>query len=278
MKEITKIYGILGNPAKHSLSPIIHNTGFEILNIDAKYLIFEPDSIENAIIGVKALKLQGLSVTIPFKESVINYIDEIDPLAKAIGSVNTLVNTNGKIKGYNTDGYGAIQSLKNSNIQINNSTILILGNGGSSRAIAFTLLNEGANVIICGRNLDKVEILTSSLLNYSKNVESITFDSLNNEFMQKIDIVINTTPIGMGDKKNSSPINSDLLNSSHVVFDIVYSPHNTKLLIKAKEKGCKIVYGINMLIFQGLKQFELWTGKAAPYLEIKTEIEKAINC
>ncbi len=278
MSKITNIYGIFGNPASHSLSPVIHNTGFQKLNIDSQYFIFEPDTIKNAISGMRGLKLKGASVTIPFKEDVMNYIDEIDPLAKNIGSVNTLVNNNGIIKGYNTDGYGAYKSLINEDVIVKESSILVLGNGGSSRAIAFTLLEKGANITICGRNKDKVENLCSDLSKYNKKVSAIIFSDLSEELLNNMDIIINTTPIGMGKQKELTPLDTSLLNSSHVVFDIVYSPNETLLLKEASQKGCKVIFGINMLIFQGIQQFEIWTGKKAPYELIKYNLEKAINC
>ncbi len=256
----TILYCIFGNPARHSFSPILHNYAFALHNINAVYLAFEIDSIKKGIESFRTLGINGASITIPFKIEVINYIDEIDSLSSQIGSVNTLRNENGKIKGYNTDGSGAVRALMNNNVKIENRNVMIIGNGGSARAIAFSLLKESGNIFIAGRDRNKVSGLAKDLKSFYDHVDTIELIQINKNFMKNIDIIINTTPIGMRPNINSTPLDSDLLDESHVVFDIVYSPEITRFLHDAIEKKCKIIKGIDMLIYQGIKQFEIWTG------------------
>lgn len=264
----TELFCILGKPVRHSLSPVIHNTAFSKSGINAVYLAFEPDSIEGGISSIRSLAIKGASVTIPFKIEAMKYLDEIDPLAKKIGSINTIHNIDGKLTGYNTDGYGAVKALANNNINIQNSRVMIIGNGGSARAIAFTLLEQNACAIIAGRNPEKIKNLASDLNNSYSNVESIKLNEINKEYMSDIDIIINTTPLGMAPGTDVIPIDPEIIHGNHAVFDIVYSPDITRLLDTAMSKGCRTVRGIEMLINQGIKQFEIWTGMHAPLKEI----------
>ena len=203
----------------------------------------------------------------------MKYADTIDPLAKNIGSINTLFNKDGKIYGYNTDGLGALEALINNGVHVKNSRVLILGNGGSARAIAFTLLTQKANVTIAGRNIKNILKLVNDIKKKYKNIDAKSLEIIDKEFMSNIDIIINTTPVGMSPNIEKIPLEPALLQKKHTVFDIVYSPHNTKLLKTSKAKGCKIIHGIEMLVNQGAKQFEIWTGKKAP-LQV---MEKAVK-
>jgi shikimate dehydrogenase len=270
----TKLFCIFGNPVKHSLSPVMQNTAFKAAGLDAVYLAFEIENIKDGISAMRTLNISGASITIPFKNDVIAYLDEIDPLAEEIGSVNTLLNINGKIAGYNTDGFGALNALKNNNVEVDNSKVLLIGNGGSARAIAFTLLQTGADVTIAGRNIEKIISLVNDIKSKGKKTEYILINDISPDLMKDIDIIINTTPIGMTPKINESPIEEKLILNKHIVFDIVYSPDMTKLLQSAKNKKCKIVHGIEMLINQGAKQFELWTGETAPVSLMRSSIKK----
>ncbi len=272
----TSLYCIFGNPVKHSLSPVIHNSAFRELGINAVYLAFEPETIEEAIRSVRSLNIKGASITIPFKVEVMKYIDHVDPLAGQIGSVNTIHNVSGRLTGYNTDGQGALNSLLKKNIGINNSNILIIGNGGSARAVAFTLLQNKASVFICGRNHERIKALAKDLKVFYDNADNILLDKLDKRFMSKIDILINTTPLGMTPRINSCPIDENLITDRHTVFDIVYSPEKTKLLNIAEKKGCVIIKGIEMLINQGIMQFEIWTNRKAPEEIIYRSIKKIL--
>jgi shikimate dehydrogenase len=269
----TRLYCIFGNPVGHSLSPAMHNAAFRHLNIDAVYLAFQPDSIEGAVRAMRALPIMGASVTIPFKRVVMDFIDEIDPLASDIGSVNTLTNAGGKIRGCNTDGFGALESLKENGIGITGSVVLILGNGGSARSIAFTLLTQGSSVIIAGRDPERIAGLSNDLRKKHEKVSHIPISGLSPDSMRGIDVIINTTPIGMEPDTDKSPINENLLMKNHTVFDIVYKPEITTLLKAAASAGCRVINGSGMLLHQGAKQFEIWTGSRAPIDIMRKAIE-----
>ncbi len=272
----TLLYCIFGNPVRHSLSPFIHNLSFREKNLNAVYLAFEPESIGDSVKAIRSLGISGASVTIPFKVDAMEHLDELDPLAENIGSINTIHNTGGRLKGYNTDGYGAVKSLRENGVNIEGSGFLIIGNGGSARSIAFTILQEGGSVMISGRNVEKVGALKRDLMKTGSGVEAVLLENLDELITAKYDVIINTTPIGMHPDLNSIPIDGDLIKRSHTVFDIVYSPEMTRLLKTASEKGCRIIRGLDMLINQGVKQFEIWTGERAPVELIKAELKKLL--
>jgi shikimate dehydrogenase len=271
-----EIYCIFGNPVKHTLSPVIQNAAFKKRGINAVFTAFEVKNIKNAISAMKALDIRGASITVPFKIQAIKYVDILDPLAREIGSINTLHNNNGKIYGYNTDGIGALEALVKNGVKILGSRILLLGNGGSARAIAFTLLNKGANVTIAGRNKKKILKLINDIKKKHINIDYILIDEINKEYMNNINTIINSTPLGMSPNTNNMPIKSELILKKHTVFDIVYSPHTTKLLKTSKGKGCKIIHGIEMLVYQGAKQFKIWTGEQAPVSTMEKAVKKII--
>jgi len=274
IKASTEIYCIFGNPVRHSLSPVIHNTAFGALGMDALYCAFEPESIENAVMAMRHLGIRGASVTIPFKVSVIPCLDGIDPLARSIGAVNTLLNDNGTITGYNTDGLGAVSPLEKRIGPLSGKKALVVGNGGSARAIAFALLSRGARVVIAGRNPSRAASLAADL---GRSARSSAIDSLDPGFMSEIDIVINTTPVGMTPDTESTPIEEKLLLPHHTVFDIVYSPDRTRLLALAEAKGCVVVRGVEMLVSQALAQFKIWTGKDAPERQIYDSVDRHLK-
>ncbi|TFH41615.1 MAG: shikimate dehydrogenase [Chrysiogenales bacterium] len=260
----TELYSIFGRPVRHSMSPAMHNAAFRELGINAVYLAFEPPSIGPAIEAMKALGIRGASVTIPYKMDALDYCEDIEPLAADIGSVNTLLNLDGRIIGHNTDGYGAVRALEKGGISLEGTTCLVIGNGGSARAIAFTLLTRGSSVVIAGRNRSRAESLVSDLRRISPDTRAVHLPDLDAAAMKNIDIVINTTPIGMAPEDNTIPLDPALITSCHTVFDIVYTPRITRLLRESADRGAVIVHGIDMLFYQGALQFEIWTGKPAP--------------
>jgi shikimate dehydrogenase len=273
----TELYCIFGKAVRHSLSPLMHNAAFRATERNAIYLAFQPDSIEHAIDAMRTLKIRGASVTMPFKEEVLQYINEVDILAENIASVNTLVNNEERIRGYNTDGYGALIALKKHTKSLNRSKVLILGNGGSARAIAFTLLLEDVDITIAGRNINRITPLLEDLKREKGGITPLLIKDISKDFIADIDIIINTTPVGMKPDSDQMPIDGELLNSNHIVFDIVYSPHMTRLLHAAQKKGCKIIYGIEMLLYQGVKQFEIWTGNRAPEDVMRQTLEENMH-
>lgn len=252
----TMVFGIIGYPLSHSLSPIMHNMAFREKGINAIYLYFPCRFVEGVVSGMKALSIKGLSVTIPHKESICKYLDEIDPIAKKIGAVNTLVNRDGKIIGYNTDAYGAAKAIKKRIDGLEGKDVLIIGAGGAARAIAFALKEEGAKLFIANRSRERGERL-------SKDVGA-EFFLLSQIPDRRFDIIIQATSVGMYPNVDEILVSDKILKEGTIVMDIVYNPMETKFLKIAKEKGCQIISGIDMFVYQGARQFELWTGKDAP--------------
>lgn len=255
----TKVYGIVGNPVSHSMSPAIHNAAFAELEINAAYLPFHTEDAETAIIGVKGLSIQGLSVTIPHKEAVIPFLDEIDPVAAKIGAVNTVVSSlvDGvtTLKGYNTDWLGANRALSEE-ISLAGKKVLVLGAGGSARAIGFGLKQAGAEVILANRSVAKVELLAGEI--------GCDFCSLSEVDHKEFQVVVNATSVGMAPLEKISLLTVEQLAGVEVVMDIVYAPIETCLLRNAKSAGCKTISGTEMLLYQGVAQFELWQNRPAP--------------
>ncbi|MDH7554999.1 MAG: shikimate dehydrogenase [Spirochaetota bacterium] len=273
----TSVYCILGNPVRHSLSPIMHNAAFAHTGINAVYVAFEPASIKQAFNAIKALGIKGASITIPFKVDVLPLCDSVDTLASRIGSVNTLVNADGMIQGYNTDGYGLLRSLETHSIEYHNKKVLIIGNGGSARAIAYTLAQHNTHITICGRNSNNITQLANDLRKYFTDIETILIDKLTPDITAHNNIIINTTPVGMKPDISRSPIDISLLHPHNVVVDIIYSPLRTQLVQNAQEKGCTVITGDYMLLFQACMQFELWTGKTAPIDIMHQALKQALQ-
>lgn len=269
----TGLYCIFGDPVSHSLSPAMQNAAFRDRGIDAVYLAFRPSSISAALDAMRALPILGASVTIPFKSDILPLLDDADPLAADIGAVNTAVNRDGRIIGYNTDGLGALEALRRAGARPGGKRVLVLGNGGSARAVAFTLLAEGCAIIIAGRNPGRYMPLVEDLRRKDPTVGHAVINKLTPSLMEAVDIIINTTSVGMAPDTGSSPLPVEFLAPHHTVFDIVYTPRETALLTMARERGCRLVYGSEMLLYQGARQFELWTGKEAPLEAMRRPLE-----
>lgn len=251
----TKIYGILGRPVTHSLSPAMHNAAFRELGLNAVYVAFPVTSLSQAVAGLRGLDIRGVSVTIPFKEEIISLLDALDPQAARIGAVNTVVNREGRLVGYNTDWLGALQALK-AQTGLQGEHVLILGAGGAARAIAFGVLDAGGRVTLTDLDAPRAAALARDL-----RVEAIPLDALDH---CPAAILVNATPVGMEPKIDDIPIDPDLLARYHLVMDIVYKPLETRLLREAQARGAATIDGLQMLIHQALVQFELWTGRPAP--------------
>ncbi len=251
----TKLCCLIGYPVSHSLSPQIHNACYQALKLNYVYLAFAVKNLKKAILGIKELNIKGVSVTIPHKVAVIQYLDEIDKIASQIGAVNTIVNQNGVLKGYNTDYLGAIHALKEKT-SLTSKTVAILGAGGAARAIVTGLMREKAKVMIFNRSLAKAEKLAKAFK--IKNYFSLNLKKL----IQKADIIINATPVGT--LSQESLLEANLLKPNQLIFDIVYNPKETKLINQAKQRGCQVVYGYKMLLYQAVYQFKLFTGQEPP--------------
>lgn len=268
MDSQTKLCCVIGNPVGHSLSPLIHNAAFKRLGLNYAYVAFEVKDLKNAIAGIRALGIRGASVTIPYKSEVIKYLDWVDLQAKEIGACNTIVNEKGNLKGYNTDAYGALKAIHKNLISLKGKRVVIIGSGGAARAIGFALALEEKlkDLFIIGIVEEQLKKLVSDIeLKTGKKVTGFLMSkNILKELCVNSDIIINCSPVGMYPEINKSPIPKEFLNPGNVVFDIVYTPKETKLLSYAKDIGCKIIYGYELFIEQAAKQFKLWTGKKAP--------------
>jgi shikimate dehydrogenase len=251
----TKIFGILGRPVSHSLSPVMHNAAFGHLGINAVYVAFPVTDLAPAVEGLRGLGIGGVSVTIPFKEEIIPLIDELEPQAARIGAVNTVVNRDGHLIGSNTDWLGAVIALQ-AKISLRNQHVLILGAGGASRAIAFGIIQEGGQVTLTDIDPDRAAALALNL-----GVEAIAPEAVAN---CPAAILVNASPVGMAPDAEGIPINPELLGRFEVVMDIVYQPLTTRLLQEAQARSAATIDGLQMLIHQATAQFELWTGQPAP--------------
>lgn len=256
----TKICLIIGDPVAHSLSPAMHNAGYKALGIDNQFVFLGAKvKIEDVGVVVQAMRkmgIHGLTCTIPHKVEVMKYLDEIDETAKKIGAVNTVLNQNGKLIGFNTDWLGAVIPLEKI-IKLFGKKVLVLGAGGAARAVVFGLLKKEAKVKIFNRTKQKA-------INLAKEFNCQVTDLKIKSEIKNFDIIVNTTSVGMKTLDQEMPISTKFISDKHIVFDIVYVPYNTKLLKEAKKRGAKIIHGIEMLLHQGTAQFEIYTGHKAP--------------
>jgi len=272
----TRIFCIIGHPITHSFSPFIHNYWFKELGLDFRYLAFHvhPDQLKQSIKGIKALNIKGFNVTIPHKETILPFIDKVDVLAQDIGAINTIKLEEAKLIGRNTDALGGKKALLDAGCKIKNKKVLILGAGGAARAISFALIEDIDYLVIANRTSERVRILVGDLIK-KKNCEIkyINFDtqSLKQE-LGEIDILINTTPIGMFPNISKSPISKEIIHSDLFIFDLVYNPLETQLLKDAISIGCKAQGGLDMLINQGALAFEWWTNKKPNIDKIKDKL------
>ncbi len=279
----TRLCGIIGDPVEHTMSPVMHNAAFREMGVDYLYVPFKvkEGELAKAIEGVRALNIRGLNVTIPHKVTVIQFLDELDPLAEKIGAVNTIVNDDGVLRGYNTDGAGFLQALLERRIEPRGKNVVILGAGGASRAISFFLADRGAHLVILNRllELDWAKDLASRILQiFTMEVEALELNRENLvRALGKADILVNATSVGMTPNIDQTPVTSDLLKPGLIVFDIVYNPIKTRLLREAEAAGTKTISGLDMLVWQGALAFEKWTGLKAPVELMREEAIKALE-
>ncbi|HEY0828905.1 MAG TPA: shikimate dehydrogenase [Bacilli bacterium] len=273
----TVMYGVFGDPVRHSKSPIMLNRAFQEVGLNAAYAAFHvpPKSLKDAVYGIKALNFRGINVTIPHKVEVMKYLDVIDDSARAIGAVNTIVNDNGRLIGYNTDGIGYVRSLKEeTNFSIEGKRILVLGAGGAARGIVYALAKANPSKIwIANRTIDKAVELAAALESavdcYGMGLDEIK------AVMNQVDLVVNTTSTGMHPNIDEVPMNPAFLHPGLIVSDLVYNPLITKWLGLAKERGARVHSGLGMFIYQGAYAFEYWTGLAAPTAAMREVVEQS---
>ena len=279
IKGSTNIVGLIGHPVEHSFSPPMHNAAFDALNMDYAYVAFDvnPNDLKSAIEGAESLNIKGFNVTIPHKVDVMQYLDDLDEVARLIGAVNTIDFKN--LKGYNTDGIGAVKAIEEVT-SIKNKNVVVAGAGGASRAISFYIAKYGAeSLTILNRNQAKAESLASDVSD-SGLIGEVAYDSINaiGNYMESADVLIDTTPLGMHPNINDEPIvKADMMDEDLVVFDAVYNPNETVLIKEVIKANAKPVYGIKMLLYQGAESFKIWTGKTAPVDVMEKALRNTLN-
>ena len=264
----TQVCGVIGDPIEHTLSPILHNVAFEALELDYVFLAFKvkPAEVGNAVSGMRALTIHGLNVTMPHKNAVVKYLDEVDPAGKVIASVNTILNKDGRLLGFNTDGVGALNALEKNGVEPRGKKVLLLGAGGAAKAIAYTLSQEVDELVILNRT-PKSAIELANLLKqkFKKKINAGELSpSAVKDNLADSEVLINATSIGMKPNDNQTLVAPEWLKPDLVVMDIVYNPLETRLVKDAKAEGAKVVSGVEMLIYQGAASFEIWTACKAP--------------
>jgi shikimate dehydrogenase len=264
----TRVYGVIGDPIEHTLSPTMHNAAFNQLGLDCVFLAFRvrADEVENAVRGMRALDIRGLNVTMPHKGEVSTYLDEVDSTAKLLGSVNTIRNDHDRLSGFSVDGIGALQALKKNGVSLNGKKLLLLGGGGAARAIAFAVAKEVDELVVLNRTPAKTKKLAEVLnRTLKKKVEgkSLSPERIKAN-LRDADILVNATSVGMRPQIDQSLVQPQWLKPDLAVMDIIYDPLETKLAKDAKAAGAHVIGGVEMLIYQGVASFEIWTDRSAP--------------
>ncbi|HET7058430.1 MAG TPA: shikimate dehydrogenase [Nitrospiraceae bacterium] len=278
----TQLCGVLGNPVEHSLSPAIHNAAFQKLGLNYVYLAFRVEDLDGAIRGLRALgNVRGFSVTIPHKVAVVPFLDEVEPTARHIGSVNTIVVENEKLLGYNTDGSGALRALTDAGVALKGQRVLVVGSGGAARAIAFALAGKADidRLTILGIEDTERRHLANDLR--AKTAVSVADAHLDDATLADVikdsHVLLHCTPLGMSPNIDRTCVPAGLLHSSLTVMDIVYNPLETRLLREAKAAGCRTIRGLDMFLNQAVAQFELWTQQSAPADVMRTVLESRFS-
>ncbi len=263
---VTRILGVIGDPIGHTSSPAMHNAAIAALGLDYAYVAFHvrPDELGQAIEGMRALQIAGLNVTVPHKQGVMAHLDEVSAEAVAIGAVNTVVNCQGRLVGYNTDAFGILESLKrDGGVERLPAQVALLGAGGAARAILYALLQceEVERVLLLNRTCSKAESLAEDLDRSGR----VIVEGMNASSVAEVDLLINSTSVGMYPHVEASPLaDASVLNADMLVADIVYKPLKTRLMMQAEAVGARAFNGLGMLAWQGARSFELWTGSAPP--------------
>ncbi len=262
----TKLCCVIGHPIQQSISPVVHNTLYARHGLNFVFLAFDITNVKSVLLGLKHMNVSGISVTIPHKQIVGQYLDEIDDVAKEIGAINTIVHRNGKYVGTNTDWIGAVSALKEKT-PITGKRIALLGAGGAARAVSYALKRENAQIYVFNRTKDTA----------LKLVDDFHLDGAytlkDSQSIRECDIIINTTSVGMIPNSEVCPISTEAITNNHVVFDIINIPKKTKLLQMAIEKGATVVYGHRMLLYGSAKQFELFTNVKPDFLVMEKTLQ-----
>ncbi len=256
----TKICLTIGDPIEHSLSPLMHNAGYKALGIDSQFVFLAArvklEDVKTAVKAIRALGIRGMSCTMPHKVAVMKYLDKIDEVAREIGAVNTVVNDDEVLKGYNTDWLGALKPIERMT-KIKGKRIGIIGAGGAARAIVYGLKKKEGNIKIFNKDIKQAKKLAERFA-----CEFGSFDDLIE--LKDFDIIINATPLGMKPEQNISPVPKNVFSKNQIVMDAVYIHYKTKMLKEAEKRGAKIIPGIEMFLEQGASQFFYYTKRKAP--------------
>ena len=278
----TRVCGVIGDPIEHTMSPAMHNAAFEEMGMDYRYVPFKVrrEELGKAVDGMRALNLRGLNVTIPHKVAIIPFLDKLDIMAERVGAVNTVVNEDGILTGYNTDAAGFLRALSEKGVEPEGKNVVILGAGGASRAISFILAEKGADLVILNRRLEldwAEELARRISQTFGGEVRAQELNEKNLSLaLEGAEVLVNATSVGMNPEAEATPVPARLLKPGLAVFDIVYNPIQTRLLREAEEAGASTISGIDMLVWQGALSFEKWTGEKAPVDLMKREAMKAL--
>lgn len=266
----TILCATIARPNRATKTPIMHNAGFKELGLNYIYLAFEPEDLKGALTGMRALEIKGFSVSKPHKETILPLLDELDPIAERIGAVNTVLNTDGHLKGFNSDWIGAAEAIKEKG-NLRGANVALLGAGGAARAVAYGLKQEGASITIFNRTVERARVLADDLgVGYGGSLSELDAIASNS-------VIINATSVGFHPDTMNSPLPKNALHSNHLVLDLVFNPKETIFLTNARDQGCQVVYGTRMLVLQGAFQFRLFTGVDAPLNVMQDALEESFN-
>jgi shikimate dehydrogenase len=274
----TQFCGVLGKPVGHSLSPAIHNAAFKTLGLNIVYLAWQVEAIGDAVTGLRALgNFCGASVTIPHKVAAMQFLDHVEPTARRIGAINTIVADKGELTGYNTDATGALRALREGGVELKGRRIVMLGSGGAARAIAVALAAESGAETLTLLGIEDSERTRLADDIRSVGVSTVEDFHLDEAVLRRVlpdaQVLIHCTPVGMSPNSDTTCVPASLLHSRLAVMDIVYNPRETQLLKDAKLAGCKTIPGLEMFLNQAVTQFELWTNQAAPTAVMRAVLE-----
>lgn len=278
----TRLTALLGSPVAHSISPLMHNEAFQLLDLDYTYLCFEvnEETLPAAVDGLKACGIRGFNLTMPNKNKIVELLDELSPAARLIGAVNTVVNDDGHLTGYNTDGVGYMQAVKDAGYDITGKTITIMGAGGAATAICAQAALDGVEKIhIFARETSRFWDRTQKLaenINSTLPCKAVLHENKDTaalaQAISESALLLNATSVGMAPNTEGTIIeDTSLYHPDLIVSDVIYNPRETRFLKEAREAGCRTFNGMYMLLYQGAEAFRLWTGKKMPVKEIKAK-------
>jgi 3-dehydroquinate dehydratase/shikimate dehydrogenase len=262
----TRVFGLLGRGISYTLSPVIHNAAFAALGIDAIYVPLDADSLDAFLAALPGLQVSGFSVTQPYKVELVRHLAAIDEVGRECGAVNTVVVDGAALRGWNTDGVGVVAPIVQ-RLEPRGKRIVILGAGGAARSAALSLVRRGAAVTVLARRAEKAAAIAAGLGCASGDLAEIA--------RYDWDVLINATPVGSVSQRDATPVRADLLRSDGLVMDMVYAPRETRLLREARERGCTVIDGLEMLLAQAAAQFEIWTGRGAPVAAMRAALIEA---